>query len=73
MIVKVGIKGHFPRLVKIIYQKPSAKVILKGKVLEEQKEYSKAIEAYKEAMKRTENKISLQYKIKSLEAKVNKK
>ena len=47
--------------------------LLKGKVLEEQKEYSKAIEAYKEAMKRTENKMSLQYKIKSLEAKVNKK
>ncbi|MBR3627360.1 MAG: hypothetical protein IKN42_00780 [Elusimicrobia bacterium] len=47
--------------------------LLKGKILEEHKEYSKALEAYKEALKRAESKMNLQYKIKFLEDKVNKK
>lgn len=46
---------------------------LKGKILESQEEYKEAVEAYKKSLEFAEQKMGLQYKIKSLESKVNKK
>lgn len=47
--------------------------MIKGQILEERKQYSKAVEAYKAAMDLTELKTFFQNKIKLLEEKVNKK
>jgi tetratricopeptide (TPR) repeat protein len=46
---------------------------LKGKILESQKEYKEAVEAYKKSLEFAENKDVLRYKIKFLEEKFNNK
>ena len=46
---------------------------LKGKILESQKEYKEALEAYKKSLEFAENKEVLGYKIKFLEEKINNK
>ncbi|MBO7611345.1 MAG: tetratricopeptide repeat protein [Elusimicrobia bacterium] len=46
---------------------------LKGKILESQKEYKEAVEAYKKSLEFAENKGVLGYKIKFLEEKINNK